>query len=90
MQMKHFLGQLLKRYITLTKNPFADVSHIARIFSKNYRPISPLDEQIVVLAQLIQYKRSMLAIEELNYNALASQKDYSTNNSACISLRTMS
>ncbi|CEG59082.1 protein of unknown function [Legionella fallonii LLAP-10] len=63
-----FFGAIIKALYHPSKDPINDVTNIVHIFSKNYRHITPLDEQILVLAQLIQYKRQLLITSELHYD----------------------
>ncbi len=67
-QDETFLGAIIKAIYHPSKDPIEDVNNIVRIFSKHYRHISPLDEQILVLTQLIEYKRHMLMTSDLHYD----------------------
>lgn len=65
-----FFGAIIKAVYNKSKDPdlVADVNHIIGIFAKNYRPILPIDGQIIVLAQLIQYKRTLVSQAEYCYS----------------------
>lgn len=69
-QDETFFGAIIKAIYHPSKNPIEDVNNIAHIFSKNYRHITPLNEQILVLAQLIEYKRQMLKTSDFHYDGV--------------------
>lgn len=56
-------GAIVKAIFHPSQKPKQDVKNIVHIFSENYRPITPIKDQIVAMAQLIQFKRKMLREE---------------------------
>ena len=55
-----FFGAIVKAIFDPSHDPIQDIHNITGIFSTYYRPIKLLYDQVLTLAQLIQYKRSML------------------------------
>ena len=69
-----FFGAIVKAIYHPSQDSIEDVNNVVRIF-KNYRHISLLDEQILVLTQLIEYKSHMLMTSDLHYAGLILEEE---------------
>jgi hypothetical protein len=69
-----FFGAILKAIVSPGHDPLNDVHNIIRFFSDNYRPIKLIPDQVMTLAQLIQYKHNMLKEAHVLDNIVLSEE----------------